>query len=229
MLALHGPVASAERIVVAQIGQTLDARIATRSGHAHYVTGPEDLVRLHRLRALVDAVVVGAGTVAADDPRLTVRRVDGRNPVRVVLDPRGRLDPLRRVFTDGAAPTLWVRAGGPVALEGPVAESGEVVHLPLEADGRFAPERLLEHLAERGLRRVLVEGGGVTVSSFVAAGAVDRLHVTVAPFVLGSGVPGVVLPPVDRLDDVVRPPCRRFRMGADVLFELDLAAGRDAR
>src|SRR5690606_23286931 len=146
MLALHGPVASAERIVVAQIGQTLDGRIATRSGHAHYVTGPEDLVRLHRLRALVDAVVVGAGTVAADDPRLTVRRVDGRNPVRVVLDPRGRLDPVRRVFTDATAPTLWVRASGPAALEEPPAGSSEVVHLPLEADGRFSPVRLLEHL-----------------------------------------------------------------------------------
>jgi riboflavin biosynthesis pyrimidine reductase len=79
-------------LVVAQIGQSLDGRIATESGHSHYVTGRADIRRLHRLRALVDAVVVGARTVASDDPRLTVREVEGDNPVRVVLDPDGRLD-----------------------------------------------------------------------------------------------------------------------------------------
>ena len=96
-------------LVVAQAGQSLDGRIATASGHSHYVTGPADIRRLHRLRALVDAVIVGAGAVAADDPRLTVREADGDNPLRVVIDPNGRLDRSRRVFRDGAAPTVVIR------------------------------------------------------------------------------------------------------------------------
>jgi len=74
-------------LVIGQLGQSLDGRIATPSGKSHYITGPESLVHLHRMRAWVDAVIVGAGTVAADNPQLTVRRVEGRNPVRVVIDP----------------------------------------------------------------------------------------------------------------------------------------------
>ena len=78
-------------VVVGQCGQSIDARIATASGHSHYINGAEGLAHLHRLRALVDAVVVGVGTALADDPQLTVRRVAGPNPARVVIDPNGRL------------------------------------------------------------------------------------------------------------------------------------------
>ncbi|MEP7283903.1 MAG: RibD family protein, partial [Rubrivivax sp.] len=94
--------------VIAQLGQSLDGCVATAGGDSYFVTGPQSLTHLHRLRALCDAVIVGAGTVAADDPQLTTRRVPGPQPVRVVLDPRARLDGSARVLRDGVAPTLWV-------------------------------------------------------------------------------------------------------------------------
>ena len=94
-------------MVVGQIGQSLDGRIATASGHSKYINGPAGLAHLHRLRALVDAVVVGVGTAIADDPQLTVRRVVGPQPARVVIDPNGRLAAGARVFTADGAPGCW--------------------------------------------------------------------------------------------------------------------------
>ncbi|TVR65255.1 MAG: hypothetical protein EA422_04570 [Gemmatimonadales bacterium] len=237
------PLMADARFVVGQLGQGLDGRIATEEGHSHYVTGEEDLVRLHRLRALVDAVVVGAGTALSDDPRLTVRRVPGSNPVRVVLDPRCRLPETLRIFRDGAAPTLHLVAaeddGGEGASPGrhrapaaSVETSGgsrepgvERVSLPTDADGRFDPGEVIRVLRARGLSRILVEGGGTTVSHFLEAGALDRLHVTVAPLLMGSGRPALTLPPIRRMEGALRPRTRIFRLGSDVLFDLDLRSG----
>src|SRR5215470_15731116 len=95
-------------VVVGQIGQSLDGRIATESGHSKYINGPAGLTHLHRLRALVDAVVIGVGTAMADDPQLTVRRVAGPNPARVVIDPNGRLAPTARLLADDGVHRLVI-------------------------------------------------------------------------------------------------------------------------
>ena len=147
---------------------------------------------------------------AADDPRLTVREVAGRNPARVILDPNGRLGRDRRVFQDGAAPTLVIRR----AADGTAAPGGtgcETLRLPADgaaAGGGFTPAAVVRALRDRGYRRLLIEGGGTTVSRFLQARALDRLHITVAPLVIGSGPPALTLDPIDSLDDALRPPCR---------------------
>lgn len=210
-LAVAGP-----QWTLAQLGQSLDGRIATENGHSHYVTGEASRVHLHRLRALVDAVIVGAGTVAADDPQLTVRHVEGHNPLRVVVDPSARLSADRTLFRDGYADTLHVVCQ-------PVSSPPGVEQLRLDrAAHGIEPQLLLTALAERGARRVLVEGGGVTISRFLADGLLDRLHSVVAPLIIGSGRPAITLAPIDRLDAALRPPCRVHPMGADVLFDFDL-------
>src|SRR5450755_3550683 len=98
-------------VVVAQIGQSLDGRVATETGHSHYINGPAGLAHLHRLRALVDAVVVGVGTALADDPQLTVRRVSGPHPARVIIDPGGRLPAGARMFAADGVRRLVLTAG----------------------------------------------------------------------------------------------------------------------
>ncbi|MBL0946222.1 MAG: RibD family protein [Hydrogenophaga sp.] len=222
--------------VVAQMGQSLDGFVATATGDSYYVNGAHSLVHLHRLRALCDAVLVGAGTVAIDNPQLTTRRVSGPHPVRVLLDPEARLDGQARALHDGQAPTLWVcdarhaesaRARWRSAAAPGAAATAEVVPVPglLGDRGTCALPRALQALAARGLRVLFVEGGGVTVSRFFAAGLLQRLHLSVAPVLVGEGRRGLRVPPHAVMADCPRPPARMVVLGDDVLWDLDLAAG----
>jgi diaminohydroxyphosphoribosylaminopyrimidine deaminase/5-amino-6-(5-phosphoribosylamino)uracil reductase len=211
-----------ELVTVGQIGQSLDGRIATPTGHSHYINGAAGLAHLHRLRALVDAVVVGIGTAASDDPQLTVRLVTGPNPARVVIDPGGKLRRDAKVLAaDGVRRLVITTAEANSALPAGV----EVVALR-KTEGQIEPAAILEALAERGLSRVLIEGGADTVSRFLAAGCLDRLHVVVAPIVLGSGRTGITLPPIERADEALRVPMRIHHLDDEVLFDCDLSAQR---
>jgi riboflavin-specific deaminase-like protein len=223
LLDLYLPICSATRpnlMVVGHLGQSLDGFIATHEGESQWVTGEENILHLHRLRALCDAVVVGAGTVAADDPQLTTRRVAGPNPLRVVLDPTRRLGTHHRVFSDRAAETLYVCAQS--LIEPGEDRVGSAAILGVDetlADGTVP--QLLRHLHARGCTRVFVEGGGVTVSMFLEANRLDRLHMTIAPLFIGDGRPAIRLEPRASLGDCHRPRYRVFRMGADMLFDCE--------
>jgi riboflavin-specific deaminase-like protein len=192
------------------------------TGHSHYVNGEAGLAHLHRLRALVDAVVIGVGTALADDPQLTVRRVAGPNPARVVIDPRGRLPATARLLAADGVRRLVV-----TAVEAGLPPGVERVRLSA-TEGQIEPAAILAALAERGLRRILVEGGANTVSRFLAAGCLDRLHVVIAPIILGSGPSSVTLPPIARVDQAMRAPMRVHAMGDEVLLDCDLGAQRIA-
>jgi len=212
--------------VIGQLGQSLDGRIATVTGCSRFINGDDGITHLHRIRAVSDAVVVGAGTAVADNPRLTVRRVNGRNPVRVVIDRHRRVPDTHHLFTDGQAPTLRLVAGDyhKGACEIPVKGVREVPCLgDTDSDQPVDPRLILEVLNDFGLRKVFIEGGGVTVSGFLKAGLLDRLHVMVAPMIIGSGRPAFSLPEIDLLDDALRPRARLVNLGTDMLFDLDFS------
>lgn len=224
--------------VLAQLGQSLDGCVATAAGDSYFVTGAHSLMHLHRLRALCDVVLVGAGTVATDDPQLTTRRVPGPQPVRAVLDPAARLDGRVRVFRDAQAPTLWIcdarhaatarsRLGGVAPMTPSNPHSTEVLAVDglLDADDSthgHAPQRAIAALAARGLRLVFVEGGGVTVSRFLEAGMLDRLHLVVAPVLIGNGRRGLQGPVRQAMADCPRPRARTLALGEDMLWDLEL-------
>jgi riboflavin-specific deaminase-like protein len=223
---LYGPLLAAPRapdgcFVIGRLAQSLDGRIATRSGASFWISGPSDVMHTHRLRALFDAVVVGAATVRHDDPRLTTRLCAGPSPVRVVLDAERSLSARHRVFAGNGPPTLLCVAedtDGDASLG-----AAEPLRLPRAPQGGgLSVPALLAALAARGLRRVFVEGGGVTVSRFLAAGALDRLHVTVAPLLLGAGIPGFTLPCPGRPADGLKLSWQLHRLGADLLFDIPL-------
>jgi diaminohydroxyphosphoribosylaminopyrimidine deaminase/5-amino-6-(5-phosphoribosylamino)uracil reductase len=204
---LYGPIATPKKtpFVIGQMGQSLDGFIATLSGDSHYINGPESLLHLHRLRALCDAVVVGWRTVEADNPQLTTRHAAGENPLRVVIDLVGRLDSDRNAFGTDAPGALRI--------------TGEMVSC---TEGRADPRAVIDLLAQRGCKRILIEGGGLLVSNFLSAGLLDRLHVAVAPLILGEGRRGIAIPPASSLKAALKPKSRNYQMGVDILFDLDL-------
>ena len=178
---------------------TLDGQVATASGDSRWITSPEARALVHRWRAEVDAVLVGAGTARADDPALTVRDgplADGRTqPLRVVLDRTGRLSPTLRLFSDEhAARTVAVVASGvaPAYADSLRARGGTVLEAP-EADGHLDLGAVLDALGSgeglpRRVQSVLVEPGPGLASAFLRAGLADRLFAFVAPKLAGAGV-----------------------------------------
>jgi diaminohydroxyphosphoribosylaminopyrimidine deaminase / 5-amino-6-(5-phosphoribosylamino)uracil reductase len=167
--------------------------------------------------------VVGAGTVSADDPLLTTRLCAGPSPVRVVIDTERRLGPDYRVFRGNPRTLLLCAAdrSGPAKLA-----AAEVMPLPRAAVGGLDIPAVIGALAAQGMRRIFVEGGGITLSRFLAAGALDRLHVTVAPLLLGSGVPAFILPCVQQPESGLRLQWVLHRLGDDLLLDIPLGRAR---
>jgi riboflavin biosynthesis pyrimidine reductase len=153
---------------------------------------------------------------------LTVRRVAGPQPARVIIDPRGRLSPDAKVFAADGIRRLLITAQGTNCAPPPGVE---IVALQ-SVDGQLAPADILAALAARGMRRILVEGGADTVSRFLAAGCLDRLHVIVAPIIIGSGRPSFILPKIERADQALRVPIHAHQIDDEVLFDCDLSAQR---
>lgn len=219
-IALYGPIASATSpFVLAQVGQSLDGRVATPSGDARDISGPEGIVHLHRCRALVDAVLVGIGTVKADNPRLSVRDVEGPDPVRVIIDCRAELTGDESVFHDGGAPVIVIQSRDASKKTYPV----DVIRLQQDANG-LCPIDIRDALAERNLLKLLVEGGARTIARFIGCNIVDRLHVSIAPLIIGSGPSGICLPPIRTLSEAYRPATELYSLGRDILYDCNLAS-----
>jgi diaminohydroxyphosphoribosylaminopyrimidine deaminase/5-amino-6-(5-phosphoribosylamino)uracil reductase len=183
---------SGRPLVIAKWAMTLDGKLATAGGDSRWVSGPEARARVHALRDRVDAVLVGSGTILADDPSLTCRLADfgpverpPRNPLRVVLDTAGVTPASARVFTDGAAPTLLAVG----ADHGPRRRPGaEVLALP-ERDGHVDPAALLDELGRRGVVELLCESGGGLTGALLRANLVQRVLAVIAPKLVGGGGP----------------------------------------
>ncbi|HEX8470959.1 MAG TPA: RibD family protein [Brevundimonas sp.] len=181
--------------ITLKIATSLDGRIATSTGESQWITGPEARLQGHRLRAAGDAILVGVETVLADDPRLTVRLPDGEtgaDPLRVVLDSRLRTPSFARLAKAG---TLIITTREPQAIG-----QAEVVRVAGDAQNRPSIDAVLELLAERGVKSLMIEGGGRVAAAFVTAGVVDAIDWFRAPILLGGdGRPGVAALSLGRL------------------------------
>ena len=212
--------------VIAKCAATLDGRIATRTGDSKWITGESARTFVHELRHAVDAILVGVGTITADDPRLTARLSDRplKDPLRVVLDTHVRISPTAAVLTHSSpADTLVVAgAGAPEALKNRITRKGVRVIEVETLEGRIAFGPLMDRLGSMGVASVLVEGGGRVLGSAFKAGVVDKVYFFFAPVIFGGddGVPICRGPGVERVADGIRLhriEMRRF--GDDVMIE----------
>jgi riboflavin-specific deaminase-like protein len=210
--------------VTVHYAQSLDGRLATRTGDSQWIGGPASLELAHRLRAEHAAVLVGVGTVIADNPRLTVRLVPGASPRRIVLDSTLRLPLSSHVLTDGAAPTLIVTTPRASADRMRAVQShGAVVHVAerLADDGRIDLRCVIEQLE---LDSLLIEGGGAVITSALQQRIVDRLVICISPKLIGAGIEAVGDLHVERLRDAFSFTSSRFTpLEDDVIFDGTLA------
>lgn len=210
--------------VTVKFAQSLDGRIATSTGDSRWISSPASLRLAHKLRREHDAILVGIGTVLADDPQLTVRLLKGRDPLRVIIDSQLRIPLKSRVLAGGAAERTLVAAGkmaNPRQADEIRKLGAEILRLPAGRDGcGISIARLLDELGRRGVKSVLVEGGKGVITSLLAARAVDRMIVVIAPKIIGQGTEAIGDLGLSRLGDAITFSSVKIRrLGPDLIFD----------
>ena len=216
--------AAGRPFVTVKYAQTLDGRTATATGDSQWISGPDSLRLAHQLRAQHDAILVGVGTVIADDPQLNVRLVGGRDPLRVIVDSRLRIPATARVISgDAARGTLiaTTEMADQERLRQIRRQGAEVVILPgLRGSPQVDLVALLGELTRRGAVSALVEGGARIVTALLAQGLVDRLVVAIAPKLVGSGLEGIGDLGIRRLAEAITfSTFTTYTLGCDLIFD----------
>jgi GTP cyclohydrolase II len=204
--------------VVVKLAQTLDGRVATSTGDSRWISGIEERRVTHTLRAAVDAVGVGIGTVLADDPQLTVRLVPGASPLRVVLDGRLRIPTDARVLDEHATTYVYTTGSAPAGRRMALRSFGAAVRTVPATVGGLDLAAVLRNLRASGVRTLLVEGGARLVTSLLAAGLVDRAIVSVSPLIVGAGRDAVGELGIERVGDALRLENRTVHFAGDDLL-----------
>lgn len=173
--------------VTLKYAQTLDGRLATKTGHSQWISSPESLKLSHKLRAANDAIIIGNGTLKKDNPKLTTRLVKGLNPIRVVISESGKVPLNRHLFTDGQAPTF-------IATSNKMFKSHkvpvQVINIGRRKNGLDLAD-LMRHLGAMGIINVLVEGGSQVLTSFIRQKLVDKMVICIAPIIAGDGIDAI--------------------------------------
>ncbi len=216
--------------VSAAYAQTLDGRIATRTGHSQWISSEQSLRFAHRLRGRHACVMVGVGTVLADNPRLTVRLASGRSPIRVVVDSRLRIPVTANVLTacDRYPTIIATTEHAPAAKAAELETRGaEVWRLTADKAGRVPLASLLRALGERGMLSVLVEGGAALLTALFDQALVQEVHIVLAPKLLGQGIEAIGDLGHQEIDEALPLEHMRVRrLGPDLLVEGQLTKPR---
>ncbi len=209
--------------VTVKYAQTLDGRIATKTGDSQWISSEESRKYVHRLRAINDCVMVGAGTVTADNPQLTVRHVKGKNPLRIIVDSNLRIPIKSSVLTDDN-PHLTIIATtskAPARKITAIKKLGvEVLIVKKERNGKVSFSSLLKELGKRGIMSVLVEGGSGMNTSLLKVNLVDKMIIPIAPKILGKGLEAIGDLNINKIKDAIKfSSFKTMKKGDDIIFD----------
>jgi riboflavin-specific deaminase-like protein len=210
--------------ITIKYAQSLDGRIATLQGNSRWISSESARKLTHRLRAQHDAIMVGRGTVLADDPLLTVRLAKGKNPLRICLDSKLRIPLDAQVLQDDEQTLIITTDEHEKDKIEKIRRLGkEVLVNQKGADGRISLRPLMKELAERGIASILVEGGAEVITALLKGGLVKRMVVITAPLIVGKGIEAIGDLGIIDLAKAIRPSsCEIKRIDKDVVFDMRL-------
>ena len=185
-----------KKLVIAQIGQSIDGRIALNNGNSHYINNPKSIIYLHCLRSISDAIIVGSNTIKKDDPLLTTRKIKGTNPKRIIIDGSLSLNNKYKIFNDGNENIIFTKSNKNIRLN-----NSTIIRLK---EKNFT-KNLITQIKKLKYKNILVEGGSKTISELINNKYIDILQFMIAPILMGSGINSLNLKEISNLNKAIRP------------------------
>lgn len=185
-----------KKLVIAQIGQSIDGRIALKNGNSHYINNPKSIIYLHCLRSISDAIIVGSNTIKKDNPLLTTRKIKGANPKRIIIDGSLSLNNKYKIFNDGNENIIFTKSNKKIILN-----NSTIIRLKEKNFTR----NLIKQLKKLKYKNILVEGGSKTISELINNKYIDILQFMIAPILIGSGINSLNLKEISNLKKAIRP------------------------
>ena len=185
-----------KKLVIAQIGQSIDGRIALNNGNSHYINNPKSIIYLHCLRSISDAIIVGSNTIKKDNPLLTTRKIKGTNPKRIIIDGSLSLNNKYKIFNDGNENIIFTKSNKNIRLN-----NSTIIRLK---EKNFT-KNLIMQIKKLKYKNILVEGGSKTISELINNKYIDILQFMIAPILIGSGINSLNLKEISNLNKAIRP------------------------
>ena len=185
-----------KKLVIAQIGQSIDGRIALNNGNSHYINNPKSIIYLHCLRSISDAIIVGSNTIKKDDPLLTTRKIKGTNPKRIIIDGSLSLNNKYKIFNDGNENIIFTKSNKNIRLN-----NSTIIRLK---EKNFT-KNFVTQIKKLKYKNILVEGGSKTISELINNKYIDILQFMIAPILIGSGINSLNLKEISDLNKAIRP------------------------
>ena len=185
-----------KKLVIAQIGQSIDGRIALNNGNSHYINNPKSIIYLHCLRSISDAIIVGSNTIKKDNPLLTTRKIKGTNPKRIIIDGSLSLNNKYKIFNDGNENIIFTKSNKNIRLN-----NSTIIRLK---EKNFT-KNLITQIKKLKYKNILVEGGSKTISELINNNYIDILQFMIAAILIGSGINSLNLKEISNLNKAIRP------------------------